>query len=149
MEQDIVNNLVSTFYIGDTRWGINIINTQEVIKIPDITPVHNAPEYVEGIINLRGRIVTVISLCKKLKIPTNGIDHESRIIIVSDADEYIGLLVDSISDVVEVEHGALTPAPATIHGTKGSNFEGIYHHDHITISVLDLPKVLTVDDEDI
>lgn len=149
MEQEIANNLVSTFYIGDTRWGINIINTQEVIKIPDITKVHNAPDYVEGIINLRGRIVTIISLCKKLKIPTNGIDSESRIIIVSDGDEYIGLLVDRISDVVEVEYGELTPAPETIHGANGSNFEGIYHQNDITISVLNLPKVLSLEDDDI
>lgn len=143
------NNLVSTFFIGDTRWGIDIMNTQEVIKLTDITQVHNAPEYVMGIINLRGKIVTIMSLYKKLNIPSNGDSPDNRIIIVNDNDEYVGFLVDRISDVIEADRGKLMPAPATVNGTKGQYFEGIYHQDEITIAVLNLKEVLGFEEEDI
>lgn len=143
------NNLVSTFFIGETRWGIDTMNTQEVIKIPDITRVHHAPEYVVGIINLRGKIVTIISLATKLRIPSRGITNSSRIIIVNYNEEYIGLLVDRISDVLTADKEKLKPAPATVNGTKGHYFEGVYHNEDVTIAVLDLETVLIAEEEEI
>lgn len=148
MQDQEKNNLVSTFFIGDTRWGINIMQTQEIIKIPDITLVHNAQDYIKGIINLRGRIVTILSLCKKLDIPSKGENQENRIIIVNDSDEYIGLLVDKVSDVIDVEGTELTPAPTTVSGTNGDNLEGIYHHGDLTIALLNLKKILSQEEED-
>lgn len=139
--------LVSTFFIGDTRWGINTMKTQEVIKIPDITMVHHAPNYVEGIINLRGKIVTIISLSDKLKIPTRGTTDDSRIIIVNDGEEFVGLLVDSISDVIEIEQVHLMEAPATVNGTKGQYFDGIYHKGDTTVAILNLGNVLVMEEE--
>ncbi len=148
MDDEVVNNLISTFFIGDTRWGINILNTQEVIRIPDITLVHNAPEYVEGIINLRGKIVTVLSLSKKLKIKSLGNSEDRRIVIVDVNDEFVGLLVDRISDVVEVELNSITPAPATVNGTNGSNIEGIYHQQDFTIALLNLTSVFDKEEDE-
>jgi purine-binding chemotaxis protein CheW len=147
MEEDVVNNLISTFFIGETRWGINIKDTQEVIRIPDITKVHNAQKYVEGIINLRGKIVTVLSLTKKLGIEPSCQNDDNRIIIVNYLDEFIGLYVDNVSDVIEVELDSLQPAPSTLNGINGSNIKGIYHHEDFTIAILNLKNILNLEEE--
>ena len=92
--------LISTFIIGDTVWGIDTLDTQEIILIPDITTVHHSPDYIIGIINLRGRIVTVVDLGKKMDVPSAGLTDSSRIIIVAWGSEQVGLQVDSVSDVI-------------------------------------------------
>lgn len=145
MDENTVNNLISTFFVGDTRWGINIIHIQEIINIQDITKVHNAPDYIEGIINLRGKIVTVLSLSKRLNIESVGDSNDNRIVIVNINDEFVGLLVDSISDVVKVDLNSLMPAPSTVNGTKGSNIDGIYHHKDFTIAILNLDCIFNTE----
>lgn len=144
---DVTNNLVSTFYIGGTRWGIDIMHTQEVIRIPDITPVHNSVYYIEGVINLRGKIVTIISLSKKMDVESSTFSDDHRIIIINNSDELVGLVVDEISDVIEVSPETLQPAPATLNGIKGENIEGIYHCNDITIALLSIESIFQVDEE--
>ena len=148
MEYEVENNLISTFYIGNTMWGIDIMNTQEVILIQDITKVYNAPNYIEGIINLRGRIVTVLSLCKKLNIEPEGDVIDQRIIIVNVGDEYLGLLVDKISEVVEVDKKAIMSSPSTVSGVNGRYINGIYHFNNITIASLNLDSVLNTEEDE-
>lgn len=145
--EEVSNNLVSTFFIGDTRWGVDIMHTQEVIRIPAITPVFNSVHYIEGVINLRGKIVTIISLSKKLDVNTSTITEESRIIILNQDDELVGIIVDEISDVVEVTPETLQPSPATLNGVKGENIEGIYHHKDFTIALLNIDAMFLVDEE--
>jgi len=89
----------STFFVGGALCGINILNIQEINKHFEITKVPQAPDYIEGILNLRGRIVTIIDLGKKLGLAPVNRSKDSRNIIVNSEDEHIGLLIDSISDV--------------------------------------------------
>ncbi len=139
--------LVSTFYLGDTCWGIDTKRTQEIIKIPDITAVRNAPEYVVGIINLRGKIVTTIDLYSKIGLPGRCNLQKCQIIIVDWKSEYIGLVVDSVSDVVEV--GSLSPPPTTINGIKGSFIKGVYRAENSLIAILDINTVLEIQEKTI
>lgn len=145
--EEVSNNLVSTFLIGDTRWGVDIMHTQEVIRIPEITPVYNSVYYIEGVINLRGKIVTIISLSKKLDVTNSVQSEDSRIIIINQNDELVGLVVDEISDVVEVTPESLQPSPATLNGVKGENIEGIYHHKDFTIALLNIDAMFLVDED--
>lgn len=145
--EEVSNNLVSTFFIGDTRWGVDIMHTQEVIRIPEITPVYNSVYYIEGVINLRGKIVTIISLSKKLDVTNSVQSEDSRIIIINQNDELVGLVVDEISDVVEVTPESLQPSPATLNGVKGENIEGIYHHKDFTIALLNIDAMFLVDED--
>src|SRR5690349_15099786 len=85
--------LISTFYLGDALLGIDTFRVQEIIKVIDITRGHQAPDHVLGIINLRGRIVTIIDLGRKLGLGPARLNDNSRIIIVSWRTEYIGLAV--------------------------------------------------------
>jgi len=139
--------LVSTFHVGETLLGIDTLRVQEIIRVSDVTKVHHAPEYVQGVINLRGKIVTVLDLSRKLDFSPAEIGDESRVIIVDHEDEYIGLLVDSISDVIVAERQHMIPSPANVEGTQERFFQGIYHGDQGLVAVLDVEEVLHVGDK--
>jgi len=132
----------STFYVGGALCGINILNIQEINKHFDITKVPQAPEYIEGILNLRGRIVTIIDLGKKLGLASVNKTKDCRNIIVNSEDEHIGLLIDSISDVVSARKDNIEPSPANIGGVKGKFFTGVLKTEKQLIGILDIDEVL-------
>jgi len=115
----------ATFYVGGSLCGINILNIQEINKHFEITKVPQASDYIEGILNLRGRIVTIIDLGKKLGLAPVTKNKDNRNIIVNSDDEHIGLLVDAISDVVLAKEEDIEPAPSNIGGAKGKFFQGV------------------------
>lgn len=132
----------STFYVGGALCGINILNIQEINKHFEITRVPQAPEYIEGILNLRGRIVTIVDLGKKLGLAPVNKDKDNRNIIVNSEDEPIGLLVDSISDVVLANQENIEPAPSNIGGVRGKYFQGVLKTEKQLIGILDIDEVL-------
>lgn len=136
---------LATFYIGDALCGIDILNIQEINRNMDITWVPQAPEYVKGVLNLRGRIVTVIDLGKKLGLSPASAANENRNIIVNSQDEYIGFLVDHISDVLQADPEKIESAPANISGVHGKFFQGVFKTKNSLIGVLDIDSVLKDD----
>ena len=132
----------STFYVGGALCGINILNIQEINKHFEITKVPQASDYVEGILNLRGRIVTIIDLGKKLGLDPVNKDKDNRNIIVNSEDEHIGLLVDGISDVVITKREDIEPAPSNIGGMKGKFFQGVLKTEKQLIGILNIDEVL-------
>ena len=132
----------STFYVGGALCGINILNIQEINKHFEITKVPQASDYIEGILNLRGRIVTIIDLGKKLGLDPVNKDKDNRNLIVNSDDEHIGLLIDSISDVVIAKEDDIEPAPSNIGGVKGKFFQGVLKTEKQLIGILDIDEVL-------
>jgi len=132
----------STFYVGGALCGINILNIQEINKHFEITKVPQASDYVKGILNLRGRIVTIIDLGKKLGLEPVTRDKDNRNIIVNSEDEHIGLLVDAISDVALARKEDIEPAPSNIGGVKGKYFQGVLKTEKQLIGILDIDEVL-------
>ncbi|MCK5671980.1 MAG: chemotaxis protein CheW [Spirochaetales bacterium] len=141
------STLISTFFLGETVWGLDTLDAQEVIRVSEITKVHNADSYIIGIINLRGKIVTVIDLSNKLGLGGSTISDASKIIIVEGKGEYIGLLIDSISDVIDIEKKYLTSAPAAMHGTRGGYIDSVYQSGQQLIAILNIKSVLEVFEE--
>ena len=133
---------MATFYVGEALCGMDILNVQEINKLMDMTTVPQAPGYVMGILNLRGQIVTIIDLGKKLNLGKTDLSEMSRDIIVNSKDEYIGLLVSRISDVVEAEWDKVEPPPANIGGVQGKFFKGVFKTKERLIGILDVEKVL-------
>ena len=144
---DNTSTLISTFFLGETLWGLDTLDAQEVIRVSEITKVHNAEDYIIGIINLRGKIVTVIDLSDKLGLGESTIGKASRIIIVEWNGEHIGLLIDSISDVIDIESKSLTSAPAAMHGTRGGFIDSVYQSGQRLIAILNVKAVLEVSEE--
>ncbi|EFI35611.1 CheW protein [Desulfonatronospira thiodismutans ASO3-1] len=134
---------ISCFYIGDAMCGIDINLVQEINKQLDFTVVPHAPEYVMGIMNLRGKIVTIIDLSKKLGFSFSRMGDETRIIIVESKDEFIGLLVDKVTDVVLADWEKVSSPPSNIKGLKGKYFQGVYKSRTKLVAILDIEEVLS------
>lgn len=132
----------ATFYVGGALCGINILKIQEINKHFEITRVPQASEDIEGILNLRGRIVTIIDLGRRLGLQPVERTKDNRNIIVNSEDEHIGLLVDSIADVVSADKSSIEPAPSNIGGVKGKYFQGVIKTEKELIGILDIDEVL-------
>ena len=137
---------LATFYVGNGICGMNILNVQEINKLMQMTKVPQAPDYVLGILNLRGQIVTIIDLGKKLGLGETDITKDPRNIIVNSSGGHVGLLVRQISDVVAADMSKLEQAPANMSGIQGEYFTGVYKTTKHLIGILDVERVLRIDD---
>jgi purine-binding chemotaxis protein CheW len=148
IQQSTSKNIVelATFYIGDALCGMNILKVQEINKLMKMTKVPQAPDYVLGILNLRGQIVTIIDLGKKLGLGETDISLDPRNIIVNSSGSYVGLLVRKIGDVVEADMKKLEASPANMRGIQGEYFTGVYKTQSNLIGILDIDKVLSIDE---
>jgi purine-binding chemotaxis protein CheW len=133
---------LSTFYVGDALCGMDILKVQEINKLIEMTRVPKAPEYVLGILNLRGEIVTIIDLGKKLGLKSTELIEKNRNIIVNSNGEHIGLMVEQISDVFQAEWEKIEAPPANIGGVQGKYFTGVFKTEDRLIGILDVEKVL-------
>lgn len=137
---------LATFYIGDALCGMDILKVQEINKIMQMTKVPQAPDYVLGILNLRGQIVTILDLGKKLGLGETDMSQDPRNIIVNSAGGHVGLLVRRISDVVSANMEKRERAPANMSGIQGEFFTGVYKTNEHLIGILDIDKVLSIED---
>jgi purine-binding chemotaxis protein CheW len=133
---------LASFYVGEALCGMDILKVQEINKLIEMTRVPQAPEYVLGILNLRGEIVTIIDLGKKLGLKTTELNHKTRNIIVNSNGEHIGLMVEQISDVIQAEWEKVEPPPANIGDVQGKYFTGVFKTKDRLIGILDVDKVL-------
>lgn len=137
---------LATFYVGDALCGMDILQIQEINKLMMMTKVPQAPDYVQGILNLRGKIVTVIDLGKKLGMEEMEASSDARIVIVGSAGTFVGLLVKKIGDVVAVDLINKEQPPANMRGIQGKYFTGVYKKDNTLIGILDIDRVLRVEE---
>ena len=141
--------LYSTFCVQNNIYGIKAIKVQEVINVGHITPVHQATKpFIVGIINLRGRIVTIIDLAAKLGLEKTKLDKDTGIFILESGTEFIGILVDKISDVLQINGDLIAPAPGNIQGVSGKFFDGVYQAENKLIALLSPDLVLTEQGEE-
>jgi purine-binding chemotaxis protein CheW len=125
---------------------MDILKVQEINKLMQMTKVPQAPEYVLGILNLRGQIVTIIDLGKKLGLGETDISQDPRNIIVNSAGGHVGLLVRKISDVVSADMEKRERAPANMSGIQGEFFTGVFKTNDHLIGILNVDKVLSIED---
>ncbi len=135
--------LIATFSLGSAAFGLDTAQVQEVVRVGNITQVHHAPGYVLGVMNLRGRIATVIDLAVKLGLDSSEVGADSRIFIVDWQGEQIGLLVDRVSDPVLLDKSDLKPPPENVRNIQGRQFRGVCHVSGMLIALLDTAAVLT------
>jgi len=136
------SSLIASFYVADMLFGIDALRVEEAIKVTDITAVPHAPDHIMGVINLRGKIVTIVNLARKLGLPESPVTEHSRFVIVSWDDERIGFFVDSVSDVAALDASAMQPPPSNVKGVQGANFEGVQQTAAGLLIVLKLQAVL-------
>lgn len=142
MTGDTVIQLV-TFRLKDESYGINVMQVQEVLRVTEIAPVPGAPNYVLGIINLRGNVVTVIDTRIRFGLPTTEVDDASRIVIIESDDQVVGIMVDSVAEVVELQYSEIDSAPNTGNDESSRYIQGVASRDDNLLIVVDLNKLLT------
>ncbi len=140
--------LLVTFVVRDALCALDASSVQEVIRLGPLTPVCYAPPEVVGIINLRGRIVTIVDLGLRLGFPKTSAGPDSRIFILEDRNEFIGLLVDRVDEVVEVESGDWQPPPVNVDWGQARFFKGVCRARGRVITLLDAPRILAEGDTD-
>lgn len=132
-----------TFRLQDETYGINVMHVQEVLRITEIAPVPGAPDYVLGIINLRGNVVTVIDT--RLRFGLNDVDptDSSRIVIIECDKQVVGIMVDAVAEVVELRESQIDSAPNVGNDESSRYIQGIATLEHGLLIVVDLQKLLT------
>ncbi len=134
------------FQVGEVRCGLNILELEGISWVPTITPVHSAPDYVKGLLNLRGQVVTVCDLGKRLGFEECQIGKKSRVIIIRTDMEYIGLLVDSVIEVIAVQAGEVDFPPANTMESKAAFFNGIVKRGNKLTTILNLEEVIKAEE---
>ena len=131
------------FSIGSEEFGVEIMNVQEIIRMTSITMIPQAPDYIKGIINLRGRIIVVINLNVVLGMQSKEQDENTRIVVASIGDTVMGFVVDSVSEVIRLPEKNVEPAPAVIASRIGTEYVlGVGKLDNRLLILLNLGKVL-------
>jgi purine-binding chemotaxis protein CheW len=138
--------------VGDEQFCIDILKVQEIIRMVDITKIPNAPEYVEGIINLRGKVIPILDFRKrcKLNVGTEGEKQHKRIVVVAIGEKTVGLVVDKVSQVLKLEQVNISPTPDVVKGFNSDFINGVGKDGDKLLILLDLEKLITQDElEDI
>ncbi len=130
-----------SFLLGGEEYAVMVDDVREVLKIRDRTLVPNAPDYILGVTSLRGTMLPIIDLCKRLGLPTGESSEKSRIVVVSVADESVGLLVDRVTGVFRVMPDEIKPPPENIE--QGGEFlRGIVRRKDKLYILLELGKAV-------
>ncbi len=130
-----------TFALGE-EYGVPISQVREIVRVGGITMVPNSPSYMEGVINLRGRVLPVLNLRKRLKLSAAELNKASRIIIAEVGEKLIGLLVDSVSHVTRVQAAAIEAAPEEVLEVDTDYITGVAKLREGLIILLDLERLL-------
>jgi purine-binding chemotaxis protein CheW len=126
----------------DEQYGIPISQVQEIIRISSITRIPNSPSHMEGVINLRGRILPVLNLRKRLKMPVSDITRKSRIIVTEINHKEIGLLVDAVLQVIKVPSELIDNAPEEVLDIDSDYITGVCRLTKGLVILLDLERLL-------
>lgn len=137
-------NQFCTFTLAGLLFGIEVDRVQEVIRSLELTTVPLANDVVEGLINLRGQIVTALDLRRRLELPPRVDGELPMNIVVRVGDGALSLLVDEIGDVVDVDEGAFEGAPETLEGVARELIRGAYKLDGRLLLVLDIDRAVAL-----
>ncbi|MGB2696105.1 MAG: chemotaxis protein CheW [Dehalococcoidia bacterium] len=136
------------FDLAREAFGIGIEHVREIIRLETITHVPNAPAHVEGVINLRGKVIPVVDLRRRLGLGEAEVTKESRIVVVEVDSEDVGMIVDAVTEVVRVAEGAMEPASPAVATAESYYVQGIANLTDKLIILLDINRVLRDDDAD-
>ncbi len=134
------------FNLAGETYGIDVVQVQGVRRHMDIAPVPGAPDYILGIINLGGNMVTVIDTRQRFGLPVGEITHSTRIVIVEADHHVVGMLVDSVAEIVYLRQSDIESAPNAGHEESARFVQGICNRNGRPLILVELGKMLTEDE---
>jgi purine-binding chemotaxis protein CheW len=135
------------FALENSYYGVHILQVQEIIKMQEITKLPNTPDFIEGIVNLRGKIIPVMDLRKKFKLVGVVPDANWKILILKIEEMQFGVMVDNISEVEKIPVSIIEPPPKIVSGIKGEYISGIAKTDKRLLILLDIAKILSDEEQ--
>ncbi len=131
------------FNLGSEAYGVDISAVREIIRMQDITKVPRTPDFIEGVINLRGRVVPVVDLRKRFNLPSAQQSKDSRVVVVDIGAQDLGMIVDSVTEVLRVHDDAVEPLSDVITTSGPDYILGIAKLEKRLVILLDLQQVLS------
>ncbi len=133
-----------SFNIGNEEFGVDILKVQEINRMVEITKVPQAPSYVDGVINLRGKVIPIVDLRKRFNLEPKEHDQNTRIVVVNINSRTIGLVVDAVSEVLRLEANTIEPPPEIVTGINSKYIKGVAKLEDRLLMFLDLTKVIDI-----
>jgi len=151
MQIDEAEKQYVVFQLENQEYGIEIKQVHEIDRLKEIviSPVPKTPDYVQGIINLRGEIVPIVDLRKKMELPVKEVDKKSRILIVKIEKKIVGLLVDGVSEVVDVNENNISLPPDEITDINTKYLTGVARINKKLILLLDIDQILDLEEKNL
>jgi purine-binding chemotaxis protein CheW len=135
-----------SFNIGSEEFGVDILKVQEINRMVEITKVPQAPHYVEGVINLRGKVIPIVDLRKRFNLEVREYDKNTRIVVVDIGGNIMGMVVDSVSEVLRLPASTIEPPPDIVTGVNSEYIKGVAKLEDRLLIFLDLSKVIDVEE---
>lgn len=136
-----------TFTLGEEEFAVDILAVQEIIRMAEITKVPNAPEFVEGIINLRGVVIPIMDLRKRFNITQTTVDNQTRIIVVRLGAKTVGLIVDQVSEVLRISSEYIEDAPDIVKSSVNADIiKGVGKLGDRLLTLLEMSALLGHDE---
>lgn len=132
-----------TFHLDDETYGINVMQIQEVLRYTEIAPVPGAPDYVLGIINLRGNVVTVIDTRRRFGLMDADVTEATRIVVMESENQVMGVLVDSVAEVMYLKASEIETAPNVGNEESAKFIQGVCNKNGELIILVEFEKMLT------
>lgn len=130
------------FHLAGELYAVDVLQVQEILRIPEITPVPGAPAHIPGIINLRGHIVTVIDTRRRLGLPERAPDELSRILVVNHEGGTVGIMVDSVEEVMHVDCSVIEPVPDIGADISRVFLRGVVNHQDSLLILVALDQLV-------
>lgn len=131
-----------TFRIGEEEFGVNILTVQEIIRLLQITTVPKAQRFIEGVINLRGKVIPVVNMRKRFDKPEVEHDSHTRIVVMEFGQKIVGFLVDAVSEVLRIPTSTIEDPPPVVAGIGAEYVNGVCKQDDRLLILLDLENLL-------
>ncbi|MBC3209267.1 MULTISPECIES: chemotaxis protein CheW [Pseudomonas] len=132
-----------TFKLDNETYGINVMRVQEVLRYTEIAPVPGAPSYVLGIINLRGNVVTVIDTRQRFGLNSGEISDNTRIVIIEADKQVVGIMVDSVAEVVYLRQSEIETAPNVGNEESAKFIQGVCNKNNELLILVELDKMMS------
>lgn len=135
-----------SFFIGNEEFGVDILYVQEINRMSQVTKVPNAPNFVNGVINLRGRVIPVIDLRLKFGMPKKEPDKNTRIIVMEVSGKTVGFIVDSVNEVLRISKDVTEPPPELAMGINSEYIKSVGKLEDRLLILIDLEKILSTEE---
>lgn len=148
-KRDELIQLVS-FMLAEEEYGVEVLKVREIIRMPTITKMPNVPQHIEGIINLRGKVIPIISMRRRFSLMENDNNSQTRIIIMDVSGSLTGFIVDAVSEVIRIHSSEIQPPPSMVlSGGIGQEFiTGVFNHAERLLIIMDVDRMFSEDERE-